>query len=103
MSHSVRVLKSEKRPLAAMWRALRPHQWLKNVLVFVPLVLAHRIRDVGTLERAFLAFAEFSLCASAAYLLNDLLDLEADRAIGQNAIGRLRRGGSRSPWRSEWR
>ena len=79
VSHSVRVLESEKRPLAAMWRALRPHQWLKNVLVFVPLVLAHRIRDVGTLERAFLAFAEFSLCASAAYLLNDLLDLEADR------------------------
>jgi 4-hydroxybenzoate polyprenyltransferase/phosphoserine phosphatase len=79
VSRSVRVLESEKRPLAAMWRALRPHQWLKNVLVFVPLVLAHRIRDVGTLERALLAFAEFSLCASAAYLLNDLLDLEADR------------------------
>ena len=80
VSKSVRVIESEKRPVAALWRALRPHQWLKNVLVFVPLVLAHRIRDIGTLERAVLAFAEFSLCASAAYLLNDLLDLEADRA-----------------------
>jgi len=79
VSKSVRVLESEKRPVAALWRALRPHQWLKNVLVFVPLVLAHRIKDVATLERAFLAFAEFSLCASAAYFLNDLLDLEADR------------------------
>ncbi len=79
VSKSVRVIESEKRPLAALWRALRPHQWLKNVLVFVPLVLAHRMRDVATIERALLAFAEFSLCASAAYLLNDLLDLEADR------------------------
>jgi 4-hydroxybenzoate polyprenyltransferase len=79
VSKSVRILESEKRPLAALWRALRPHQWLKNVLIFVPLVLAHRLRDVATLERAVLAFAEFSLCASAAYLLNDLLDLEADR------------------------
>jgi 4-hydroxybenzoate polyprenyltransferase/phosphoserine phosphatase len=79
VAKSVRILESEKRPVAAVWRALRPHQWLKNVLVFVPLVLAHRIRDVGTLERAFLAFVEFSLCASAAYFLNDLLDLEADR------------------------
>ena len=79
VAKSVRVLESEKRSVAALWRAVRPHQWLKNVLVFVPVVVSHHIRDLGALEHAFLAFVEFSLCASAAYLLNDLLDLEADR------------------------
>ncbi len=79
VAKSVRVIESDDNFLAAMWRALRPHQWLKNVLVFVPLAVSHKIRDLGTLEHAFLAFIEFCLCASAAYLLNDLLDIEADR------------------------
>jgi 4-hydroxybenzoate polyprenyltransferase len=60
-------------------RALRPQQWVKNVLIFVPLILSHRIRDSHALLLALFAFADFSLCASAVYLLNDLLDLEADR------------------------
>lgn len=65
--------------LAAM-ESLRPHQWLKNLLVFVPLAAAHRIADLGLLLPAMRAFAAFSLCASAVYLANDLHDIAADQA-----------------------
>lgn len=64
---------------AAIWRALRPHQWAKNALLFVPLLTAHLYGDPSAIAAAFIAFVAFCLCASSAYLLNDLLDLEADR------------------------
>ena len=60
-------------------KAFRVHQWLKNLLVFVPLVMAHELGDAAQIGRAFLAFLAFSLCASSVYLLNDLLDLPDDR------------------------
>lgn len=60
-------------------KALRPHQWVKNVLVFVPALLAHAfVRRVAS--EALWAFVAFSLCASSVYVVNDLLDLHADRA-----------------------
>ena len=64
----------------AWLRALRLHQWLKNLLVLVPLIAAHRIGDLTLLANGLLAFLAFSLCASSVYVLNDLLDLAADRA-----------------------
>jgi len=64
----------------AIARALRPHQWVKNLLVFVPLIASHHVSDTAQLQSALLAFAGFCLCASSAYVLNDLLDVEADRA-----------------------
>jgi 4-hydroxybenzoate polyprenyltransferase len=60
-------------------RALRPHQWLKNLLVFLPLLAAHRWHDAGAIGAAVLAWLAFSLCASGTYIANDLLDLGADR------------------------
>lgn len=60
-------------------RVMRPHQWLKNVLVFLPMLAAHQL-DLLTLSQAILAFVAFSLVASATYVLNDLLDLANDRA-----------------------
>ena len=60
-------------------RALRPHQWVKNVLVFVPILLDHRLMEADTVGRGAVAFAAFCLAASGAYVVNDLLDLEADR------------------------
>jgi 4-hydroxybenzoate polyprenyltransferase len=57
---------------------LRPHQWLKNLLVLVPAVAAHRI-DGTTGRSVLLAVVSLSLCASGGYVINDLLDLEADR------------------------
>ena len=62
-----------------MVQALRLHQWLKNVLMFVPLLAAHRIQEPALLLQAALAYLAFGLCASSVYLLNDLLDLPADR------------------------
>lgn len=61
-------------------RAMRPHQWIKNLLVFVPLAAAHELGNLPLLGQAMLAFVAFGLCASSVYLLNDLLDLPADRA-----------------------
>ncbi len=65
--------------LATWLKAMRPHQWLKNLLLFVPLIMAHRVDEPGLLLQAVVAFVAFSLCASSVYLLNDLFDLEADR------------------------
>lgn len=65
--------------LKPILKALRLHQWAKNVLVFVPLVTAHRLGDMASIEQALFAFLSFGLCASSVYLLNDMLDLEADR------------------------
>lgn len=68
---------------SAAWRpyldALRPHQWLKNLLVFVPMLAAHRL-DLAAAAPSLLAFAAFALVASGAYVMNDLVDLAADRA-----------------------
>ena len=61
-------------------RALRLHQWLKNLLVFLPLLAAHRLDEPSLLLDAVLAFLAFSLCASSVYIVNDLLDLPSDRA-----------------------
>jgi 4-hydroxybenzoate polyprenyltransferase len=63
-----------------VWRkALRVHQWVKNLLVFTPLLTSHRISDVSGFAHAACGFVIFSLVASSTYLINDLLDLPADR------------------------
>ena len=60
-------------------RAIRLHQWLKNLLVLVPLVGAFQVGNIPLLQAALMAFLAFGLCASAVYVLNDLMDLESDR------------------------
>lgn len=71
---------SAKRAGLKGWiKGLRLHQWLKNLLVFLPLVGAHRWSDIGALSQVFLAFVAFGFSASAVYLLNDLLDVDSDR------------------------
>lgn len=63
-----------------VWRkALRVHQWLKNLLLFIPLFAAHRVGEPAMWLTLGLAFIAFSLCASSVYIANDLLDLESDR------------------------
>ncbi|MEM8699241.1 MAG: UbiA family prenyltransferase, partial [Pseudomonadota bacterium] len=62
----------------AVIKAMRPHQWLKNALIFVPALAAVQF-DPGTLAMALLAFACFSLIASSVYIINDILDLGSDR------------------------
>lgn len=78
--NDVVVLESPKVNFAKAWiKALRIHQWLKNLLIFVPLVAAHKIFALPLLTNVILAFTAFGLCASGVYVLNDLLDLDSDR------------------------
>jgi len=79
LSVPVELLGAERRFGRSAWHALRPHQWVKNVLLFVPLVLAHAVTDPGRWVATLAAFAGFCACASGTYLLNDLFDLAADR------------------------
>ncbi|MEO8660129.1 MAG: UbiA family prenyltransferase [Bryobacteraceae bacterium] len=73
-----RVFTDQGNGFAFRLKALRPGQWLKNLLVFVPAVAAHRF-DANTIEKSLLAFVAFGCAASSGYLLNDLMDLDADR------------------------
>jgi len=66
--------------------ALRPEHWLKNLLVFVPLFAAHLFLTPVLVARALVAFVAFCCCASAGYLINDLLDLQADRRHPQKRL-----------------
>jgi 4-hydroxybenzoate polyprenyltransferase len=65
--------------LMTMVRAIRVRQWPKNFLIFLPVALAHMVFDRTKLIATGIAFLSFSLAASAAYILNDMLDVEADR------------------------
>ena len=70
----------ERRPVFRMLaKAMRPQQWLKNLLVFTPMLLAHKFTDLGTLKQSITAFFAFSFAASSIYVLNDLFDLSADQ------------------------
>ncbi len=66
-----------------LWRvtvdALRPHHWVKNSLLFVPLLLAHEVMALDKIGTTLVAFLAFCACASSSYLLNDLIDRDADR------------------------
>jgi 4-hydroxybenzoate polyprenyltransferase/phosphoserine phosphatase len=72
--------------LAEYIGALRPEHWLKNLLVFVPIFTAHLFLSPELLVRTLAAFVAFCCCASAGYLFNDLLDLEADRRHPQKRL-----------------
>ena len=74
----LQVVKQLPRSLKVYAKAIRVHQWLKNLLVFVPVLAGHQL-SAGPITAALLAFAAFSLCASAVYVINDLLDLSSDR------------------------
>lgn len=61
-------------------RAIRIHQWIKNLLLFVPVLTAHKLVDETASLNSLIGFFSFSFMASSMYLINDLLDLEADRS-----------------------
>jgi 4-hydroxybenzoate polyprenyltransferase len=84
---------SDRKPVVrVVLRAIRVHQWVKNLLVFLPLVAAHAWTDPTAIAHSLLAFAGFSLCASAIYLINDALDLDADRAHSRKRFRPLASG-----------
>jgi 4-hydroxybenzoate polyprenyltransferase len=76
------IFRDSQSPLKAWLKAIRLHQWAKNVLIFLPLLLAHAWKGpnaLGSILGVVIAFLSFGLCASATYIVNDLLDIEADR------------------------
>lgn len=76
------VATTRKRPtvLSGVVRTMRPHQWVKNGFVLVPVVYAHQLTDLGRATSALIATLLFCLASSAVYFLNDLVDAESDRA-----------------------
>lgn len=75
-----RVLLDERSSsLKNAWRAMRPQQWVKNILLFVPIVMAQKLTEWPAVQAALLTFAGLSLSASGTYILNDLFDIDADR------------------------
>ncbi|VVQ26639.1 UbiA family prenyltransferase [Pseudomonas fluorescens] len=73
------VIHSNSSGIKDWLKALRLHQWMKNALIFVPLLAGHQISNPVLLWQGILAFLLFGLCASSVYVLNDLLDLTDDR------------------------
>ena len=82
LAHGVPIVKhigSPKGGARAAIKSMRVHQWIKNVLVFVPAVLSHQIIEPAVFFSAVAITIAMSLCASGTYIWNDILDLEADR------------------------
>lgn len=67
-------------PFKPLIKTLRAHQWAKNLLIFVPVVLAHQYRDTAAWTVLFRVFAAFCCVASAGYVVNDIVDAPVDRA-----------------------
>lgn len=59
--------------------AMRPHQWIKNTLIFVPMIMAHQITYLDLILNSIIGFFSFSMFASTVYLINDILDVNSDR------------------------
>jgi 4-hydroxybenzoate polyprenyltransferase/phosphoserine phosphatase len=74
------LISKSKNSLKTWVKVFRLHQWIKNVLIFVPIFAAHQVMTSEVWINLGLAFLSFSLCASSVYITNDLLDLESDRA-----------------------
>ena len=76
-------LKTSENIFFRHFKAIRVHQWVKNFLVFIPMLASHQI-TIQNIYNSFLAFFAFCLIASSGYIINDLLDLKADRSHPQN-------------------
>lgn len=78
-AHGGDLIAAKKPNLKTVLKMLRVHQWLKNSLVFVPLILSHAVHETTLLWHCVLAFVSFSAAASAIYVINDFFDLALDR------------------------
>lgn len=74
-----RVINSDQSSVLDWLKALRPHQWSKNALLLLPLLASHQFGDIDNITSVLMGIFLFSLSASSAYLLNDLLDIQDDR------------------------
>ena len=79
LTNAARVFPSGGHLSGQLVRLLRLHQWIKNLIIFVPIVTAHQLGNAEVMKEAAVAFLAFGLCASGLYVLNDLRDLNVDR------------------------
>ena len=73
------VIKEDFSPIKAYIKQIRVYQWIKNILLFLPFILAHKLFNTEIIANVAISFVSFSALASFVYILNDLMDLEADR------------------------
>ena len=76
---SVKQIETARPGLGPMLKSMRSYQWIKNALLWVPLLLAHQLSNAQKVSQVAIAFACFCAIASATYIFNDLLDIESDR------------------------
>src|SRR5882724_6228417 len=79
LGNVILVLPRTRSAVSAFFRSLRARQWLKNILVFVPLITSHGLLQGAQFAKAAISFLSMSLCASFVYVVNDLMDVESDR------------------------
>ena len=86
-------MKSPLLKLPLILKLMRPHHYIKNIFIFIPLFFALKITDMELLLNAFLAFVSFSLVASSIYILNDYFDIEDDKKHPKKKFRPLASGG----------
>lgn len=79
VAHECELIETPKATVKTVLKMLRVHQWLKNALIFVPLLLAHEYFNPSAVLACVIAFVSFSAAASAIYIINDFFDLALDR------------------------
>jgi 4-hydroxybenzoate polyprenyltransferase len=93
LGNGTMLLESDRVGTVSKWaRALRLHQWVKNLLIFAPAIAAHQIFVPGVATTLGLAFLSFGLLASAVYLLNDIVDMQSDRKHSIKHLRPIARG-----------
>ncbi len=73
------ILDTNEKIAKSIIKEIRVYQWIKNILLFIPLIMAHHFTDLGLLTKNIAAFFAFSLIASSVYVINDIFDLDNDR------------------------
>ena len=73
------AVRQRRSPARAVLKEMRPHEWVKNLLVFAGVIFSGQFDEVGAIAQATVAFVAFCLISSAGYFINDLLDVELDR------------------------
>jgi len=74
-----KIFPKEKSGLMTYLKQIRVYQWTKNILIFLPLLMAHKLSEPMLFIDAIIAFFAFSFTASFVYVINDLVDLPSDR------------------------
>jgi 4-hydroxybenzoate polyprenyltransferase len=87
-----KTFNSPRLSIKTVLKAIRLHQWVKNALIFIPLITSHKFTELPLFLACVIAFIAFGLCASATYLINDLSDLDSDRKHSKKRLRPLARG-----------